>query len=153
MSSYFLDSSALLKHYVNEMGSAWVGEILHPANNHTVHTAAITEVEIIAALARRSKAPGAKPQEFSAAIASFRADFDSYIRVVEITPQLLRSASHLAEKYAMRGYDAVQLAAAIRINTDYQARKIPFSVVSADDELNAAAVAEGLRVENPNLHA
>jgi hypothetical protein len=61
---------------------------------------------------------------------------------------LLRQAALLADTHALRGYDAVQLAAALDVRL-----QVPMlTLVSADDELNAAATAEGLPVENPNAH-
>lgn len=55
----------------------------------------------------------------------------------------------LAEKYCLRGYDAVQLAAAESMNTLCIANSLPqLTFVSADKELNIAAVSAGLLVEN-----
>ena len=57
----------------------------------------------------------------------------------------------LATKHALRGYDAVQLAAALEANDERIANELsPLALISADDELNAAAKAEGLTVEDPN---
>jgi hypothetical protein len=57
----------------------------------------------------------------------------------------------VAETYGLRGYDAVQLAAALDVNTSYHAAGLPtITLISADAELNAAATSEGLTVENPN---
>jgi len=51
----------------------------------------------------------------------------------------------------LRGYDAVQLAAALEANDERLANALtPLTLVSADTELNTAAQAEGLNVENPN---
>ena len=56
-------------------------------------------------------------------------------------------------KHGLRGYDAVQLAAAIQVRDERLALGAsPPTLVSADTELNAAAMMEGLRVENPNHH-
>jgi uroporphyrinogen-III synthase len=57
---------------------------------------------------------------------------------------------HLAKQHALRGYDTIQLASALEIAALAQQLQPPFILVSADDELNAAAAAEGLTVENPN---
>jgi hypothetical protein len=59
---------------------------------------------------------------------------------------------HLAQRYALRGYDAVQLASALELSALARSVQATMIFVSADDELNAAAVMEGLQVENPNLH-
>ena len=65
----------------------------------------------------------------------------------------VREAALLAEKYFLRGYDAVQLATAVRIEGERKligAASLIF--VSADEDLNKAAQAEGLLVENPDNH-
>ena len=52
------------------------------------------------------------------------------------------------ETYALRGYDAVQLAAALEVWA-----QIPTTIlISGDGDLNAAATAEGMPVEDPNTH-
>jgi uncharacterized protein len=49
---------------------------------------------------------------------------------------------------SLRGYDAVQLAAALEIHF-----QIPsLTLLSAGVDLNAAAAAEGLSVDDPNTH-
>ena len=56
-------------------------------------------------------------------------------------------------KHGLRGYDAVQLAAVLQVRDERVALgATPIILVSADTELNAAAMAEGLLVENPNNH-
>lgn len=57
----------------------------------------------------------------------------------------------LAQTHALRGYDAVQLAAALEVHRLYAALGLPLILfISADNELNAAAKVEGLQVENPS---
>ena len=59
----------------------------------------------------------------------------------------------LAETHALRGYDAVQCAAALVIYTHRQTLGMhPLTLVSADAALNTAAAVEGLQVDNPNAH-
>ena len=55
MTIYFVDSSALVKRYINEIGSAWVLSLCDPALNNDILIAAITSVEIVAAITRRSR--------------------------------------------------------------------------------------------------
>ncbi|MEN3333399.1 MAG: uncharacterized protein V7641_2764 [Blastocatellia bacterium] len=61
----------------------------------------------------------------------------------------------LAETYALRGYDAVQLAAALDVQSYLSSltkTKSGLTMISADIELNATAAAEGLTAEDPNAH-
>ena len=57
-----------------------------------------------------------------------------------------------ARRHRLRGYDAVHLATAVRVNAvRLEQGAQPVVLMSSDDELNAAAQAEGLAVLNP-LH-
>src|SRR5262245_10921885 len=59
----------------------------------------------------------------------------------------------LAETHSLRGYDAVQLATALEIHVGGLTLGLPaLTLISADEELNIAAQAEGLIVEEPNTH-
>jgi uncharacterized protein len=58
MSLLFFDSSALVKRYLTEIGSAWVGAQTDPAAGNTIVVAEITRVEVAAALAARHRATG-----------------------------------------------------------------------------------------------
>jgi hypothetical protein len=59
----------------------------------------------------------------------------------------------LARTHALRGYDAVQLAAALHVDRQRRVRRrSALTVISADADLNAAALAEGLAADDPNNH-
>jgi uncharacterized protein len=73
--------------------------------------------------------------------------------LVEITAALLQSAEMLAEKHGLRGYDAVQLAAALDANAERAGVNLPpLTLLAADEELLAASTVEGLATDNPNTH-
>ena len=64
----------------------------------------------------------------------------------------------LTENHQLRAYDAVQLSVALEINLQIKAiikttpitMAVPsLTVVSSDDELNLAVIAEGLILEDP----
>jgi uncharacterized protein len=148
VADYFLDSSAIVKRYVLETGTAWVRTLAAPATGNFLYLARITEVEVASALARRRGQPGLSVAQARGALGLFRQDFAQDYRIAEMTVPLLRQAALLADVHALRGYDAVQLAAAL----DVRLQVPTLILVSADDELNAAATAEGLPVENPNMH-
>ena len=57
----------------------------------------------------------------------------------------------LAEAHHLRGYDAVQLAVLFRYGSHVE-KGSALIFVSADANLNVAASAEGLTVDNPTLH-
>ena len=59
----------------------------------------------------------------------------------------------MTERYALRGYDALQLSSALEASRRRLLHSLsPLTLVSADKELNTAARSEGLTVEDPNTH-
>lgn len=153
MIAYFFDTSGIVKRYVTETGTTWILGLVTPQRGNTIYLAEITPVEVVAAITRRGRGGGLSPHDAIAALKAFHNDFPAQYLPVSITPALLREAMHLAEKHGLRGYDAVQLASVLEIHRQHLAVGLPSPVlVSADAELNSAALAEGLQIENPNLH-
>jgi uncharacterized protein len=151
MAIYFVDSSALVKRYIEETGSTWVLGLLDPAKDNEIFIAAITGVEIIAAITRRSRNENINTDDATMVRDRFRNDLQKDYQIVEITEKIINSGMAIAEKRGLRGYDAVQLAAGCAVNTVCIANGLPPIIfVSADNELNLAASAEGLLIENPN---
>ncbi|MCL1469096.1 type II toxin-antitoxin system VapC family toxin [Argonema antarcticum] len=151
MAIYFLDSSALVKRYISEIGSAWVLGLFDPTLKNEGFIAAITGVEIIAAITRRSSSGSISITDATLIRNQFKTDFQKDYQIIEITETIINSGMVLSETYGLRGYDAIQLAAGRAVNSLCIANGLPPIVfVSADNELNAAVVSEGLMIENPN---
>jgi len=147
---YFIDSSALVKRYVTERGSAWVKQSVTPTSGNRIYVSRATSVEVVAGIARRAKGGSIATQDAIATIAQFLRHFRTEYRVVEFTPVVIDDAIHLAEVHALRAYDAIQLAAALAVRQVRAERGAPALVlVSADLELNTAAAIEGLTVIDP----
>jgi uncharacterized protein len=149
---HYFDSSALVKRYVSEMGSAWVLTLVGPTSSHQNYVARISGAEVVAAVAGRQRAGSLSVADATAVLTAFRHDFRHEYRIVEITPALIEVAMGLAEVHPIRGYDAVQLAAAVEVRAACLAMGTTLTLVSADVALNAAAAVEGVTVEDPNLH-
>ncbi len=154
MGAYFFDSSALVKRYIKENGTTWVETVLNDSSNW-IYIARISTVEIISALARRSKNGSLSPATINAAIAQFKKDISTDYKIIELSPTLVNSAISIAENYKLRGYDAVQLATALAVYNKLVANGVitkdfSYVLVSADKELNDASTSEGLTIENPN---
>ena len=153
MPAYFFDSSALVKRFAQELGSAFVLKLLRPSAKNRLYAARITEVEVCAALARRRKANTINASQAARGLRRLRHDLSRRFTQVAIGESILVEASRLAETFALRGYDAVQLAAAMAANSERVLNGLsPLVMVSSDGELNDAARAEGFNVENPNNH-
>jgi len=148
---YFLDSSALVKRYVSETGSNWVCSFFDPGLGHQFFIAAIAGVEIISAITRRAKGGSISTSDSIAICNQFKQDFQTEYQVIEISGKIIKTAISMAELYALRGYDAVQLASGRELNILCLTNSLPaVNFVSADNDLNKCALSEGLAIENPN---
>ncbi|MCX7789542.1 MAG: type II toxin-antitoxin system VapC family toxin [Chloroflexaceae bacterium] len=150
---FFLDSSALTKRYLQETGSGWVSALTDSATGNFMVVAEITRVEVAAALAARHRAGAITRNERDDLVSLVLRHFDKEYRIVAIEPRVTSRAVVLTQRHRLRGYDAVQLAAALLANEPLIAAGLPaLTFVAADDDLVAAARAEGLPAENPNRH-
>jgi predicted nucleic acid-binding protein len=149
VAGYFVDSSALVKRYVQEDGTAWVRSLTHYRTGNQIFLARITIVEVTSAIARRRGGRTIRSAQASSFLLRFRTHVAGRYTILEVTPGLLADATTLANRHELRAYDAVQLAVALELNRISQGGIV---LVSADKDLNAAATAEGLPVEDPRLH-
>jgi uncharacterized protein len=150
--AYFVDASALVKRYVRETGTPWVRGITRRRPSTAIYIAHITAVEVTSAVARRRGAT-LTPAQASSILSRFRQHLAGRYILSEITSTLVNDAMKLANTHRLRAYDAVQLAAALDLYRDWSALRLgAFVFVSADRDLNAAALAEGLTVDDPNAH-
>ena len=130
----YLDTSSLVKLYVVEPGSASVRGQVDAAN--VVATSSIAYTETRAALARRRRERALTPAAFVAAKTAFDIDWPRYLSV-EVTADLCREAGELAERYRLRAYDSVHLAAFAEVAREAGPRNTLFS--SFDAVLERAA--------------
>ena len=84
MAAYFLDSSALVKRYATETASAWVENLTDPRSGNRIYVAAITHVEVIAAIARKKKGLLLSATDAAAAIGRFENDLQTDLRVFDL---------------------------------------------------------------------
>ena len=104
----YLDTSSLVKLYVAEPDSDAVRKLVDDAT--VVATSSIAYTETRAALARRYRERGLRPAAFASAKKTFEADWPKYF-TVDVTSALCRAAGEFAERYRLRAYDSVHLAA------------------------------------------
>lgn len=151
---YYLDTSALVKYYVQESGTPWVMGLCDPAAGHTIATARITQAEAAAAFARKYRNGDFSERDYTRILKQLADDFLFEFVLVEITASLINLAVSLTQRHKLRGYDAVQLASGLTLNAAVaQTRHAPITFVGADKVLLMAAQDEGLRADNPNRHS
>jgi uncharacterized protein len=154
VANYYLDTSALVKRYVaSEIGSPWVHSLCAPSAGNLLLASQIILVEVAAALARKEREGEILPEERTNYLGLFVQDCQNHYYLLAIADMVLRLAADLSHRRALRAYDAVHLATAIRANTLLVSSGSPaLTFISADARLCAAGAAEGLSVDNPINH-
>ncbi|WP_333272377.1 type II toxin-antitoxin system VapC family toxin [Microcoleus sp. D3_18_C2] len=111
----------------------------------------ITWVEVHSAFARRLRDRSLSAERFDLIVQKVREDFENEYRVIDVDQTLIETATELVMQHPLRAYDAVQLAAALRVQ--YILTSIPETqliFVSADNRLLDIARSAGLATDNPN---
>lgn len=144
-----MDTSALAKRYLDEIGYTWVRSWILPRHNHTILISRLTTVEMISLLVRKQYEMALSP----IAVLQIRDNFFAHVRrqynVVEFETRTFVVARRLIFDHQLRTLDAIQLADALLIVRDFGFR---LTFVSADTRLLTAAAAEGLPTDNPTAH-
>lgn len=138
----YLDSSAFLKLYVNEPGAAEVRHAVGAAQS--VYTHVIAYAEMRAALARAVRMGRASSANLARHKAELERDW-ALISVIQADEALVRDAGDLAERFGLRGYDSVHLAAAAAV---FRAAgpAVEFRFAAFDNGLRKAAGGLGMRL-------
>ncbi len=108
----YLDTSALVKLYVEEDGSQDVGTAVDNASR--VATSAVAYPEARATFARLERDKEITPEQHGAAVEDLDADWER-LGVLELTRNLSRFCGRLARKHGLRGFDAVHLGSAVAV--------------------------------------
>lgn len=131
---HYLDSSALVKRYFTESGSARVESIFK--KNLPLFMAGLTYCELYACFGRLVRLGDVTRQQMAGVRAAFEADW-AQCTTIELTAALREAVPKLATKVTLRGGDLVQLCSALRA-ADIHAGLV---FVAADQRLlNAAKV-------------
>ncbi|MGQ9652409.1 MAG: type II toxin-antitoxin system VapC family toxin [Phycisphaerae bacterium] len=148
-SRYFYDSSALVKLYVEEPGSARALDILESSSAGEIVISRLAPVEVASALVRRSRQGDFGEEQLTTALGLLDSDVERRCQVVEVGGATMLRAMTLVRCYALRAADAIHLACALLVRRNAGEAE-SFAIVSSDRELNAAAQAEGLSVIDPS---
>ena len=106
----YLDASALVKRYVAERGSREVIKLT--ATSEAIATSLVSRAEVSAALARAVRLGVLNSSVGRRAQRRFSREWPDLVRI-PVTETLVSRAEILAWDHGLRGYDAVQLAAAL----------------------------------------
>ena len=149
----YLDASALVKRYIAETGSSWVVALCQPVTDNAIATIRVSKVEVAAAFARQHRSGHLSQANYAIVLQDATHHFAHQYVLVGIDQVLVDLAVELTQRHKLRGYDALQLAAALTLNNVLiQTQFSSLTFIAADDDLLRAAQDEGLSTDNPNRH-
>ncbi|RLC96820.1 MAG: hypothetical protein DRI77_08040 [Chloroflexi bacterium] len=154
---YYLDTSAQVKYYVAEPGTAWIRQLVDATDPDTgrrvnqLFTATITVAEAAAAFAIIARIGRISERIRDRTFNRYMKTVSAYFHLLPVTEHLIDMAAHLTQLYSLKGYDTVQVAAAVGLQQTL-GTKHPLTFVAGDNVVTAAAQAEGLAVDNPFWH-
>jgi uncharacterized protein len=149
---HYLDSSAIAKRYLPEIGSLWVNTLCDAG---TVVSSTLSIVELSSAIARQCREGRLSLDQRDVLLQRMADDMQGYVIIsleAMIVERAARLVTHCPEPLNLRSLDALHLASALHARE--QTPRIPLiSFVSSDRRLLAAAEWAGLPAENPEDHA
>jgi predicted nucleic acid-binding protein len=153
MGIYYVDTSALVKVYLVEVGTGWIRRIVDPLQGNEVVISKLTLTETFAAVSKRQRLGQLTDPNAILIRKTFAIDYVAQYIKMGVTDEVVETAADLTKRHPLRGYDAVQLATALILHAAQAVNGLPvLTFLSADTVLCDVARDEGLFVDNPNLH-
>lgn len=149
MSNFYVDTSALGKRYINEIGSTWVRNWMRPAAGNVIIVSDLTVVEGCSVFARLHRETRITSLRHTRLQAVFLWHLEHEYLVIPVDGLVLTQARLLINHYPLRTLDAIQLASAQRAST-LLGEQITF--VTSDKALLIAAAGEGFTTDDPNSY-
>jgi predicted nucleic acid-binding protein len=128
----YLDTSALIKLYIDETSSPKVLQAV--SKSEVVATCTLSFVEAHATFARLEREKKLNASDYLHLKKIFAENWKDYLQIENSYP-VMQQAADFAESFSLRGYDAMQLAAAHFLLTQQQ----PVLFACFDHKLNQAA--------------
>lgn len=141
----YIDSSALVKRYIQDPGSSDVNQLITSAE--VVGTSILTQVEMAAAIGKAARMRWIDKMSAEIAINDFQAHWEYFTRLY-VTPLLIERSARLAWDLGLCGYDATHLASALHWQEILENDVV---LATYDKELWTAALKSGLKIWPDNL--
>lgn len=148
----YLDSSALMKRYVAEKGTAAVNARFESGGN--IYTSMLSFAEVHTALTRAFRMKRLTLEDLARSREAFMNDWLVGLSAIEVNMQTMTALPILVETYLLRAADAIQLSATIWLRDSLRLQRrgsaqdeLEFGV--ADVRLGQAAASCGFAVFNP----
>lgn len=148
MAFYYLETSALVKLYVYELGTERLLSLAVSEAGHRFAILSLAQIELRSAIRRRQRSGEILDHEADEVIESFRQHSEGTFLIQPVSDSLLDIALALVDGYALRGFDAMQLAGYVLLRSISGNDEPIF--ICADKALLSAARNEGCSVLDPS---
>jgi predicted nucleic acid-binding protein len=145
---FFVDTSALVKAYLEEPGSEAVREIVRQRRK-SVYVSNHVALETLASFASNLRRQVIRPRRYRRARSEFLRDYPGTWNIVEVSPQTVDDAMQLTDVHrglGVGGMDLLHIATAEQLA---KTRGTTPTIVCADRAMRNLAAAAGFRVFNP----
>lgn len=136
-----------MKLYIREAGTDRLLQLASNLGENRFAVLALSQVEFRSAIRRRQRAGDIDPKIAGLVLDRFDQHLEARFLRQVLTDSVLDVASEMIDRYALRAYDAVQLAGCLALKTVLGAE--PPAFVCSDRELLEAARSELLLVLDP----
>jgi predicted nucleic acid-binding protein len=140
---YFLDTSALVKLYVQEPGTDRLLPLINERSQNRFAVLATAVVEIRSAIRRRQRAGDIDTEVATAILENVQSHMETRFIRQAVNETVIDTALEMIDRYALRTYDAVQLAGCLVV-CGIAAEAYTF--VCSDHRLLEAARSEQLKI-------
>jgi uncharacterized protein len=118
----YLDSSALIKHYVVETGSRTLNARLSLESTENAYSSVIAFAEILTALARRAREKIDTVAQSFLVRRTFESDWRATLGHVDLNDGVLALIAKLVDNHPLKSSDAIHLASAIWLRDKIRGR-------------------------------
>ncbi len=150
MNSYFIETTAFAKLFVQEPGTDALIRLLEAVEDHRKLISSASPLEVYASIRQRERAGDLAPDDATSALGSLRQESARMVQQ-PLNPAVLEIARQLLDRTTLRWPAAVQLGSALAAGDMFPGTSITF--VSASPSLLEAAKKEGLETIDPTTQA
>jgi predicted nucleic acid-binding protein len=140
---YFLDTSALVKLYVQEAGTDRLLRLINSSSANRFAVLSLSLVEARSAIRRRERAGDLDQDAANFVLESLQTHMESRFLRQAVNDTLIDAALEVVDRYALRAYDAMQLAGCLMLSA---IERRPWTFVCSDRQLLEAARSADLAV-------
>lgn len=152
---FYFDSSALIKRYLRERGTAAVNARF--LSGERLFTSALTYAEVHAVLGRKRQMKELTSESYERARDEFTTDWLYVLTILEVDTNVMANLLGLVNRYRLRGADAVHLSSVhwlrdmCMLPPDFANRDSKLELVASDKQLVRYARDYGFDVFDPGL--